>query len=194
MAGGSLVGFIKGKSYNRCVRIHDLLASVMEEKMYRAFLKTCDDEELDPISEMLSGLPESGKDLENALINDSMFASHMKAHENYFIRVMTGEMGKTAQYWSIYVYLINRVHRNLMNAVHMNDLERYIRVITSVIPVFFALNRPKYVRWGTLHYDRLLNVSPKCKEVLESGAFTIKRTDNIFFKICCGYHVRANCE
>ena len=33
LAEGSMVGFLKGKFYNRCVRIHELLANVSEMKM-----------------------------------------------------------------------------------------------------------------------------------------------------------------
>jgi len=38
LAEGSMVGFIKGKFYNRCTRIHELLANVLEKKMYECFV------------------------------------------------------------------------------------------------------------------------------------------------------------
>ena len=46
LAEGSVMGFIKGKFYNRCTRIHQLIAIVMEQKMYKRFLKNLPEEEL----------------------------------------------------------------------------------------------------------------------------------------------------
>ena len=37
LAEGSMLGFIKGKFYNRCVRVNELVANVLEEKMYEKF-------------------------------------------------------------------------------------------------------------------------------------------------------------
>ena len=37
LAEGSMLGFIKGKFYNRCVRVNELVANVLEEKMYENF-------------------------------------------------------------------------------------------------------------------------------------------------------------
>ncbi len=33
LAEGSMMGFIKGKFYNRCTRIHEILANVLEQKL-----------------------------------------------------------------------------------------------------------------------------------------------------------------
>lgn len=42
IASGSLNGFISGKHFNRCKRVHPLLALALEILHLRAFLKTCD--------------------------------------------------------------------------------------------------------------------------------------------------------
>lgn len=39
LAEGSMVGFIKGKFYNRCTIIHEIVATVLEIKLYERFLK-----------------------------------------------------------------------------------------------------------------------------------------------------------
>ena len=43
LAEGSLTGFIKGKFYNRCTRLHQILAVVMEQALFSKFLELMKD-------------------------------------------------------------------------------------------------------------------------------------------------------
>ena len=52
------MGFIRGKYYNRCVRIHDILALVMERKMYDTFKSTLAQETKDALNDLLSNIPQ----------------------------------------------------------------------------------------------------------------------------------------
>ena len=45
MTNGSLKGFIQGKHYNRCKRLHPLLASAFEMLHFESFLKSHDVDE-----------------------------------------------------------------------------------------------------------------------------------------------------
>ena len=45
LAEGSLIGFIKGKFYNRCQRIHELAAIVLERFLFEWFSSTPSNEE-----------------------------------------------------------------------------------------------------------------------------------------------------
>ena len=47
LAEGWMTGFIKGKFYNRCTRVHELLANVLEQKMYERFLLEIPEEDRD---------------------------------------------------------------------------------------------------------------------------------------------------
>ena len=58
LAEGSLMSFIRGKYYNRCVRIHDILVLVMERKMYDAFMSTLTQEMKDALNDLLSNVPQ----------------------------------------------------------------------------------------------------------------------------------------
>ena len=82
---------------------------------------------------------------ENAALNDLQ-----ERYKSFFQDVIAGKHGGTAAYWAIDVYLINRVYRDLQRAVRTNDIDRYIQILPKVIDVFFAFNRPKYARWGSL--------------------------------------------
>lgn len=97
-------------------------------------------------------------------------------YEDYFQSVLGGNRGYTAQFWAIYIFLINRLHRELQRCVKTNDVEGYIHVFPTILVVFFALNRPNYARWGTLFLQKLKKSDPKLREVLKKGAFSIRRT------------------
>ena len=54
-----------------------------------------------------------------------------------------------------------------------NDVNGYIHVLSSIIEMFFALNRPNHARWGSLFLHKLLQMNPKAREILEAGAMSI---------------------
>ena len=68
----------------------------------------------------------------------------MEQYEQYFIKVIQGELGPTAQCWCGYVYIINWVHRDLMRAVRTNNIDSYIAILPAVIDVFFWDKSPKF--------------------------------------------------
>jgi len=169
LAEGSLMGFIRGKLYNRCARVHEILAQVMERKLYESFLSSLSRESQKSISELLADVPNSFHDKEQFLQSQPLFKEHLDQYEEYFKRVMEGELGPTAQYWCMYIYMINRVHRDLLRAVLTNDVDDYIKILPAIIDIFFGLNRPNYARWGVLLTES--------KRILQAGAFSIRRTN-----------------
>ena len=54
---------------------------------------------------------------DSSLVEDYLSRSgideFMKKYEMFIQSVIGGELGPTAQFWSIYVYMINLCHRNL---------------------------------------------------------------------------------
>ena len=111
-----------------------------------------------------------------AIADISSFVGLMKQDESFFHDVIDGKYGSTAAYWAIYVYLINRVYRELKRAVHTNDVKGYIRILPSIIEVCFALNHPNYSRWGSLFLHKLQQMDPRACDILEAGAISIRRT------------------
>ena len=89
---------------------------------------------------------------------------------------MDGSHGQTAQFWAIYVFLINRVHREVQRCVKMNDVDGYISAFPAMLDVFFALNRPNYARRGTLFLEKLGSADPQLRKILADGALSIRRT------------------
>ena len=114
------------------------------------------------------------------LKSSAKLTEHLELYEKFFSKAMEGGMGPTAQYWCCYIYLINRVHRDLMRAVRTNNIEAYLQILPSMIDVFFALNRPNYAHWGVLFLERLKAADPRIRSILEKGAFSICRTSKPF--------------
>ena len=160
LAEGSLGGVICGKFYNRCVRIHDILALVMEMKLYATFPPTLPHDRMDAIEKILAEVPSDLNSQEEFLKGQCILRDHMQQYEQYFQKVMNGEIGPTAQYWAMYVYMINRVHRDLMRAMRTNNIEDYISALPAVIDIFFALNRTNYARWGVIFLNQLESAAP----------------------------------
>ena len=117
---------------------------------------------------------------DSSLVEDYLSRSgideFIKKYEMFIQSVIGGELGPTAQFWATYVYMINRLHRNLQRCIKTNDVQGYIHSFQAVLEVFFALNRPNYARWGTLFLQELRKAGPEFREILERGAFTIRRT------------------
>ena len=107
LAEGSLMGFLKGKYYNRCVRVHQILSLAMEIKIYQCFFSTLAEDRKEDIKDILQSVPESTDDLEEFLTSNSVFNSYMKQYQLFFEGVLKGSHGSTTQYWSTYVYMIN---------------------------------------------------------------------------------------
>ena len=89
---------------------------------------------------------------------------------------MNEKIGETAHYLTIYIFLINRIYRDLQRYVRTNDVSGYIGVLPTVLDLFFALNRPNYARYGTLFLHQLRNAGTELTNILNGGAFPIRRT------------------
>lgn len=127
----------------------------------------------------MNSIPGEPSDVEAFLSNDEI-NTHLQSYENFFHSVINGELGPTAQFWSLYIYLINRLHREIQRCMKTNDVRGYMDAFPSMLADFFGLNRPSHARWGTLFMQKLRNADERFIEVLEKGAFSILRTQKHF--------------
>lgn len=121
----------------------------MERALLANFKETVTEEEALTLQETLSHSSDDVQKMEE-VVDVPIFKDLLVKYEQYLQNVMDGQHGSTAAYWGIYVYLINRVHRELQRAVRTNNVMRYIQILPYVTETFFALNRPNYARWGSL--------------------------------------------
>ena len=176
LAEGSLSGFLKGKHYNRCTRIHQLAATVLEMLLFDRFLDNSE-EDFQSIIQDINELNFGDVQSQKKELDTATFKKLLKDFEDYLAKVMEGEIGKTAAFCGIYVYLVNRVHREIKRAVRLNDVELYREVLRLMNDIFFALNRPNYARWCTLFQQKLDNLDPVALDILKAGAFSTRRSD-----------------
>ena len=129
---------------------------------------------------LLQNAPDDSTVMQQYIDTNPALDEHLKQYELYFNSVMRGALGPTAQYWAIYIFMVNRIHRELTRALRTNDVNSYISILPAVIDILFGLNRPNYARWGggggVLFLQKRSTASPQTRSVLEKGAFSIQRT------------------
>ena len=130
LAEGSMMGFMKGKFYNRCTRIHELLANVLESKLYDRFVFKLPQEEFESFRDIITTV--SGDHVEDQL-SGPIITQHLQKYEQFFQSIMVGAKGPMAQFWGTYIFLVNRIHRELQRCVKMNDVDGYIAVFPAVL-------------------------------------------------------------
>ena len=137
LAEGSLMSFIRGKYYNRCVGIHDILALVMEKKIYDTFMSTLTHEMKDALNDLLSNVPQDCGTQEQFLKTSPIFQQHMGEFDMYLKKAIDGGIGPTVQYWSMYVHMVNRLHRDLMRTLRTNYVDGYTKILPAMIDILF---------------------------------------------------------
>jgi len=66
-------------------------------------------------------------------------------YESYRENVRMGSIGKTAQFWLLYMDLM-KIQILIHNAVQTNNFEALLYGWESFIPMFFAMNKVNYAR------------------------------------------------
>ena len=94
MAEGSLNGLLKGKFYNRCTIIHQLLATAPEKALFNKYLEHNNDDKLLASSIMNQG--DLSQELTEQLVEDVRVINLMDRYKAYLHSVMKGEYGNTA--------------------------------------------------------------------------------------------------
>ena len=179
LAEGSVTGFIHGKMYNRCTRIHHIAATALERALFERFLRTTSNDYHDVLDSIIA-LPHDDRKAQEELAGSEGFRKLSDDYEEFFHQTIRGKLGETASFWAVYVYLVNRLYREFQRSVRTNDVELYKQVLQSMIEVFFSLNRPNYARWGSYFLERLKHLDKQALEILKAGAFSTRRTTKAY--------------
>ena len=100
----------------------------MERVLFLKYKETLTDDENSLLNEVTSDSFTDEEILER--LNDMpLLREILEKYDAFFRRVMEQEYDSTAAYWGIYVYLINRVYRNLQRAVRTNNVRGYIEIL-----------------------------------------------------------------
>ena len=180
LATGSLNGFLTGKHFNRCKRLHPILALALEMLHFSSFLNSYPHRE--ETEALISNIQLTmGEELQSALDSD-VFKACTAAYEVFTQVTRTGGHGATAQFWRMYIDYIHEYHV-LERAIRTNDIDLYTYSLTGLIGLFFATNHVNYSRWLTKFQLDLMNMDdshPGLRQILEAGVFTVRRTEHPF--------------
>lgn len=180
IANGSLKGFLEGKHFNRCKRLHPLMALGLEVLHFQSFLQMKNikftDEMIDEVKRLQSCKKSSFK-IENDEIK-TIYEDYSRFKE----QTLNGEHGKTSQFYLIYINLVN-YYLTLSRSIRIGDFELFKYVLPKITNLFFTCNQPNYARWTVKYLDNLLKVNethPGLSDEFRKGFFGIKRTDKTF--------------
>ncbi|XP_031341089.1 uncharacterized protein LOC116169200 [Photinus pyralis] len=174
LAAGSLKGFITGTHFNRCKRIHGLLATAIQRLHLESYFEKygIDSTALIPSLENVESLDNLPADIDDMLNN----------YETYYKDTENGLYGKTAKYWITYVSLI-KIYQRFARSIRTGDFELYVSCLPKIASVMFAMNHHNYSRWLLRFYDNIVDIDsthPGLKENLIAGGLSIRRTEKNF--------------
>ena len=176
----SMNRFIKGKSYNRGKRIHQLLSVSMQILHFRQFFnKKCDPLLYVNLQRKIAVY----NDLENpTAVNISKELPSILEAYTSFCDNTSGNHGKTAQYWMGYINLVNLYHE-FSRSIRSGDLELYIYCLPNLAEFFFAFNHDNYGKWWTKYNENLISINithPEVQSEFHNRCFSLKRTKKCF--------------
>ena len=93
LAEESLMSFIRGKHFNRCVRIHDILALVMESKLHDTTMSTLAHGTKDALSDLLSNGRQDCGTQKQFIETSPIFQQHMVEFDVYFKKAINADLG-----------------------------------------------------------------------------------------------------
>ena len=72
----------------------------------------------------------------------------LQKYESYRQEVRDGKIGKTAQFWMIYLDIM-RIQHKIHTAVQTNNFEMRMQAWDEMLPFYFAFNKTNYARYGS---------------------------------------------
>ena len=104
--------------------------------MYDTFMSTLTHEMKDALNDLLSNVAQDCGTQKQFLKTSLIFQQHMVEFDVYLKKAMDGDLGSTVQYWSMYVHMVNRLHRDLSRAIRTNYVNGYIQLLPAMIDIF----------------------------------------------------------
>lgn len=165
-AQSSTNGFIDGKHFNRCKRLHPLLSAALQSLHIKKFFSEYE-VDYDILSNDLKNIPnnsvESGQPMSLPPSLDTIINDYL----NYVELTASGVHGKTAQFYMEYIHFVN-LFFSLSRSIRDSDFELYVISLYELTNLFFAMNQPNYARWTIYYVSNLLylkkNNSPLLQE------------------------------
>lgn len=183
LASGSVSSFLTGKHFNRCKRLHPLIAVTIEILHFEFFLQN----EVITLSPQCFQFLKNFQNNKNAGASDSLISYKsvdnaellhlLSRYETFRQKTLNGDHGKTPKFYLTYVEMIN----NFLifdRSIRTGDLDLYKHILPSLTNLCFVFNHQNYARYLVLYLQNLQKVHethPGLK--INIG---VKRTDRPF--------------
>ena len=98
------------------------------------------------------------------------------SHESYPEQARNGSLGKTAQFWILYLNL-TRMQHVIHTAVQGNDFDARLAAWGYFLPLYFTFNKTSYVRCGSFYVETLKSIEekyPGLKEWLKKAGLSVQ--------------------
>lgn len=186
LANGSMNSFLDSKHFNRCKRLHPLIAAALQVLHFEQYLSTTNmtPEMLEELlqTQMQNITNENSRDINEVIELPDSLSRILNGYKEFSRQTLMGEKGKTAQFYYQYCGLINLFFR-FSRSIRSSNLELYMDSIYNMTDLFFSLNQPNYARWALLYLSNLIDLYNNNSSLVDEfrrGAFGIKRTSAKF--------------
>lgn len=136
LAQGSVRGFIAGKHFNRCRRIHPLFALSLQILHFKQFLRRSGISE-EYVALLNSFATNQSPQSLSTLLESPVICNLLEKYSDFCNQTRQGNHGTNAIFWFIYIDL---VHNYLVfdRAFRMNDLDLYTFALGLMCPLLFC--------------------------------------------------------
>eukprot|EP00112_Aurelia_sp_Birch-Aquarium-sp1_P015170 Seg3338.2 transcript_id=Seg3338.2/GoldUCD/mRNA.D3Y31 product="hypothetical protein" protein_id=Seg3338.2/GoldUCD/D3Y31 len=117
----------------------------------------------------ISGIP--------AFIREDDANEYINRYQSTMRRCLNGDFGRTPQYWTEYMTLVDR-QQMLHYSVNCNDYDLRMISWNCSLPLCFSMNHVHYARYGTYYLQSLEHIDsthPGAKEEIRSVGLSIRR-------------------
>lgn len=185
LAEGSVRGFLTGSHFNRCKKLHPVVALSLKILHFKAFLTTYEKDahgdKMD-LSEIIEILERDSINFETAEVALPILTDFLERYNIFTKETLSGNHGCTSTFALMYVSLVE-LYQLLERGMRTSDVKLYNYATHEICALFFAFNHHNYARWLTRNHDNFTNIEnshPGLWEDFQSGALSIRRTPKNF--------------
>ena len=145
-------GLLSGKHYNRACQIHEPFA----EALNRLFMEA---HELNLPEDLCLRMMGNGNISQSAseILDDESFKKFAGKYNELRSRCLNGDFGKTQRFWVMYMDMVD-IQLKYRLAVSTERFEMRTECWAEFLPMYFAMNKQNYARYGSYYYMMLLNL------------------------------------
>lgn len=181
LADGSVRGFLSGTHFNRCKKLHPVIALSLKMLHFEFFWKMIGQNETH-MNELIEILEADSVSYETTTVAIPMLTSILDKYNQFVQDTLDGKHGRTAQFALMYVSLVE-LYQLLERGIRTSEVGLFNYATHEICALFFAFNHQNYARWLTRNHDDFANIEqthPGLLDDFKSGALSIRRTSKNF--------------